>query len=458
MAEIDTSQASAAPDPAQGLSQELQDYLSRPLPKPPVEPKGIGPEDIKKAYDAQAADITKIAQQQNKVDAATAEQMRGIQQKYEGQYQQAPEFKPTPESKQDLLALFGMLGAMGAMAGGKSYGSALGAMNAMGGMLNGYAQGRQDLFNREKAQFDEHLRSVQMHNQQISQAFDRAIKMAPYNLSESTNKLIQDLKSKQADMLAAQVQRDGTVKANESWKQLVSSYETELNKKMAIWSKMAPKPVGGKEYEAVKGQVSTLKNIIGDDVNRIGYKEIVPVSSSIESASETYNLAKDLEKKPWAAGLVGKTLSFWDRFIPSRYGSNTNVEADPSQLVTAAQNDPEIFKDVPDDKIAEAKTIQKRVVDVINARALAASGGSRMLISEFRAQSGVLDISGMSGETAAKVYENLANRDIEKLGKYFGQSSPAIQKIDSYIKKQPTSATDGGKKTTTSDGWTLEGP
>jgi hypothetical protein len=258
MAEIDTSQASAALNPAQGLSQELQDYLSRPLPKPPVEPKGIGPEDIKKAYDAQAADITQIAQQQNKVDAATAEQMRGIQQKYEGQYQQAPEFKPTPESKQDLLALFGMLGAMGAMAGGKSYGSALGAMNAMGGMLNGYAQGRQDLFNREKSQFDEHLKSVQMHNQQISQAFDRAIKMAPYNLSQSTNKLIQELKSNQADMLAAQVQRDGTIKASESWNQLNSKYEAELNKRLELLTKM---------NKSISG--SALVPVVGPDGNTI---------------------------------------------------------------------------------------------------------------------------------------------------------------------------------------------
>ena len=49
-------------------------------------------------------------------------------------------------------------------------GPALIAMNGMAGMLKGYSEGRADLFNQEKAKYDEGMKAVQMHNQQITDA------------------------------------------------------------------------------------------------------------------------------------------------------------------------------------------------------------------------------------------------------------------------------------------------
>ncbi len=125
-------------------------------------------------------------------------------------------FAPTQENHNDMVALFSMIGAIGAMGGGKSYGSALGAMQAMGGMLQGYTKGRQDLFEREKVEFDKNLQAVKAHNDQINAAFDRYMKMAPANLTSAKNELNNKLVSIGANLQAKQVEMSGAQKAFEN--------------------------------------------------------------------------------------------------------------------------------------------------------------------------------------------------------------------------------------------------
>jgi hypothetical protein len=220
-----------------------QDLTTFPDYVPPPPPKGFGPDDVLEAYKKEGQTAVDVAQKKGQAQAdytrAEGAQMRGIQQQFEGQYQQVPEFKPTPQSKESLMALFGMLGAMGAMSGGKGYGNALIAMNGMAGMLKGYSEGRADLFNQEKAKYDEGMKAVQMHNQQITEAFNRALKMAPANLSEAKAKLQQDLATLDAQMLQAQVDRQGVVKGAEQWMQTIERFNKGQLQHEQILSAMA---------------------------------------------------------------------------------------------------------------------------------------------------------------------------------------------------------------------------
>ena len=75
-----------------------------------------------------------------------------------------PEFKPSQENMMDLGGIFSMIGTMGVALGGSGKLSGLNAMNAMGGMLKGYQQGRKDLFAKEQATFDKELQSLKAHN------------------------------------------------------------------------------------------------------------------------------------------------------------------------------------------------------------------------------------------------------------------------------------------------------
>jgi hypothetical protein len=50
--------------------------------------------------------------------------------------------------------LFGLIGVIGASLGGAGKMSATTSLNAMGGMMKGWQEGRADLFKREKETFD----------------------------------------------------------------------------------------------------------------------------------------------------------------------------------------------------------------------------------------------------------------------------------------------------------------
>ena len=72
----------------------------------------------------------------------------------------------------------------------------------------------------------------------------------------------------------------------------------------------------------------------------------------------------------------------------------------------------------PADAVTKARQIAKLAVDVINARALAASGGSRMLVTELNLQKGVIGLEGLTPESAPAVYQRLADDDIAAMRRY----------------------------------------
>jgi len=201
------------------------------------------PQDITKAYQNQANVMSQVpvekAKAQASYDAQQSNYVRGLDTKFQGQMQSTPEFKPSRESAQDMVALFGMIGAIGAMGGGKSYGNALGAMQGMTGMLNGYNQGRKDLFEREKSEFDKNMQAVKAHNDQITQAFDRAVKMAPYNLTAAKNELSLKLAGLDAQVLKSQLETQGIEKTAQAWNQANSSATQKINAQTAQFNALS---------------------------------------------------------------------------------------------------------------------------------------------------------------------------------------------------------------------------
>jgi len=102
---------------------------------------------------------------------AKREALEGISTEDKAHYEQVkkemkpvPEFKPSQDNAFDLGAIFSMIGTMGVALGGSGKLSGLNALNAMGGMLKGYQQGRKDLFAKEQAIFDKELQSLKAHN------------------------------------------------------------------------------------------------------------------------------------------------------------------------------------------------------------------------------------------------------------------------------------------------------
>jgi hypothetical protein len=115
---------------------------------------------------------------------AEAEVLEDYAKKYGAKYEEVkaqmkpePEFKPTQENALDLGAIFSMIATMGVALGGSGKLSSLNALNAMSGMLQGYQQGRKDLFTKEQQKFDKELASIKAHNETLLKDLDQYSKL-----------------------------------------------------------------------------------------------------------------------------------------------------------------------------------------------------------------------------------------------------------------------------------------
>lgn len=423
------------------------------------------------------------------------------------------EFKPSQESMSGFAALGSLMMVAGTMMGSNGRLAGIGAMNNIAGMLKGYQQGRKDLYEQERQQFEENMKIQERNRADIKEAFNLALKMAPTNLRGAEDFLNKTFASKGMTMPQAMLKTSGVMhtigtvngaltKADEITKKIAESLgyqgvtsrkdleariaaqaagtaaqsaakkedvasqiqaldlktkqqvaergglsESELRDKRAaealaadpskiqtesekdLVAKWTGKVFPVKEkvkLDEFKGQRKFVSSIIGDEVNDLGAKELPKVSATIEAVRQTNELADAVAKNPQAAGIVGNTIKFFDRYLPGRYQGTD--EADPSRLAALASADEKTFEGIPKDQISEARKIQKMVVDVINARALAASGGGRMLIAEFNAQKNVLGLGELSAKSAIDVYRGLADRDAKSLRQY-GLSNDAIQSV-----------------------------
>jgi len=78
-----------------------------------------------------------------------------------------PDFKPTQENAMELGAIFSLIGTMGVSLGGAGKLSGLNALNAMGGMLKGWQQGKKDVFAKEQTIFDKEVARIKSANDML---------------------------------------------------------------------------------------------------------------------------------------------------------------------------------------------------------------------------------------------------------------------------------------------------
>ena len=206
-------------------------------------------------------------------------------------------------------------------------------------------------------------------------------------------------------------------------------YQYDVNKRSWIPATGLPAGVvktgaGGAKPDAGGGQDVALVQTYGfprNEVARLNKDTLPTTVATVYSSEQTKKLSDDIKNNPDAAGLALKFLSKIDTLLPSRYDTN---DADSGVSYLQSQADKEITGSNPS-TVSKARMIAKDAVDVINARALAASGGKRVLVSELRMQKDVIGLEGMSPKTAVDVFNGLAEKDLDSLKKY-GFSSETL--------------------------------
>jgi hypothetical protein len=127
------------------------------------------------------ADIAKQESEQARQIAQSVETFR--------EKNPAPELAPTKDNIQSLSTLFGLIGVIGMAMGGAGKQSATASLNAMGGMMKGWQQGRADLWKREVQEFDKNMLTWKSKLDDAMKKAEAAYKVLPYNRAEAESRL-----------------------------------------------------------------------------------------------------------------------------------------------------------------------------------------------------------------------------------------------------------------------------
>jgi hypothetical protein len=143
---------------------------------------------------------------QSDITSQEAGRARGIYQSVEDYREKnpAPELTPTKENIQSLSTLFGLIGVIGMAMGGAGKMSATASLNAMGGMMKGWQQGRSDLWKKEVQEFDKSMLSWKAKLDDAIKKAEAAYKILPYNRAEAESKLNEVLTSMGSNLLKEQ--------------------------------------------------------------------------------------------------------------------------------------------------------------------------------------------------------------------------------------------------------------
>jgi hypothetical protein len=89
-----------------------------------------------------------------------------------------PAFVPSKENAQDMAILFGLVNTMGMLIGGRGKQNAQLSMAAMNGMLEGHNKGREDIYKKEKDEFERNFKAMQAKHAELRQEMMDAVKLS----------------------------------------------------------------------------------------------------------------------------------------------------------------------------------------------------------------------------------------------------------------------------------------
>ena len=387
-------------------------------------------------------------------------------------------FTPSKETAADIAGIFSLM-TLATMGGGtQSKYSGMNALASLTGAMKGYKEGREDLYKKEMglyeknvAEFgrrtDSHLKELKLALDELSVDKDAAMARARAVAAADTGS-IAALKIRSGDlngaMKALQHQHDAVQKLKQKDEELKQKHKEFLQRQEDLRESRAAQAglrqqmidLAKDKGELVTDKDGSLYRVVGDklqkiegsegmtkigtpskagagvaggqdvaliqnygfpenEVARLNPKNTLPASVAlVYSAEQTKTLANDIRNNPEAAGLALSFLSKIDKFLPSRYDT---ASSDSGISLLSSSIDTEITGKNPD-TVSKARQIAKDAVDVINARALAASGGAKVLVAELRMQKDVIGLEGMSPKSAVAVFDKLAEKDMQSLKKF----------------------------------------
>ena len=195
-----------------------------------TDPVAAARERAQRKFDREQ-ELKKLEEEEKKAKgAASKAEYAKVLAQYEPQLNApAPKFESPKESFTQIAGLGMMMMMLGSMAGGKTYGSAIGAMNGIAGMMKGYQEGRKEAYDRAKVEFEENLKQWKENKTQVKEAFTRALKLGSKDISKATAEVVSELTAKGETTVADLVKKNGLPNVAQAFNQASDNADRHLD-------------------------------------------------------------------------------------------------------------------------------------------------------------------------------------------------------------------------------------
>ena len=296
-------------------------------------------------------------------------------------------FVPTKETAADMGLLFTLTNIVGFMIGGKSKGNAQQAMSAMNGMLEGHQKGREDLYKKEKAIFEENTKALDKTIEALDRQFKEAMQIyavdkeagmakAQSAIAEHNATFLGDALKKNglaysADLLAKAVaQKDKKELAMQKLKQReedIKRQERQHRENIALREREVALREKTAEGKLLKSTDDVQTYLQARGINIASAKDRAEVAKVVSSMAELNSLRNDVINNPNLIGRQGQIQQFTDRYIKSLKGESPPL--DESKIDQADQ---------------EALLFSKKYASMLTRYEQALAGGSRGFTVAFQ--------------------------------------------------------------------------
>jgi len=301
-----------------------------------------------------------------------AEQERQAREKYKADIaaNPLPAFVPSKEDAGDMGLLFTLTNILGFAVGAKGHAQA--SLSAMNGMLEGHQKGREDLYKREKDEFDKNFKVLIEKQKTLRQEMEDAIKLSATDREAG----------QQAAHLAAVRSGSDVVKAQVAQGRLVDAYkQVEDNQKIAekaidIVEKQREKDLEyGRQKELKQMEITATKL-------KENNKTAVPMIQGIRGIERLQEQLRDPEIR---TGLLAKTAPWMEKLKSiSKAGDNEDFESVVNRTLTGDDKTTLFLKDA----LLESYAIER-----------AANGGQRVTVQMMKQAGPVLDPTNYTPQT-----------------------------------------------------------
>lgn len=167
--------------------------------------------EAEKSQEEIAAKRTGMATRGKEIGDVFAAKERELVESPEYRQKEIPAFEPSAANLEDIRNVLGLSIVAGFLTGGASKRSGMAAMAALNGAVEGFRQGRQDVYKRELDVFTKNVEAIKENNRQTLDRFNRAMNLLQTDRKAAEGEL-KILEAETQNSVAAAAMRQGMYK------------------------------------------------------------------------------------------------------------------------------------------------------------------------------------------------------------------------------------------------------